>query len=78
MKNGRGLSWCCCTQNGLGTNYILISELIQLKDEAKFVIVYPVESRLKSRAFHMVVDKSREFGYRKLDESERVQRACQS
>lgn len=39
MKNGRGLSWCCCTQNGLGTNYIL-SELIQLKDEAKFFAVW--------------------------------------
>src|SRR5438876_4654172 len=33
-----------------------------------FVFVYRVEGVVKSRDFHKTVDKSREFGYLKLDE----------
>src|SRR5437867_11650473 len=36
------------------------------------VFVYRVEGLVKSRYFHETVDKSREFGYLKLDEWERV------
>ncbi len=42
------------------------------------VFVYRVEGLVKSRYFHETVDKSREFGYLKLDEWERVQRICQN
>ncbi len=43
-----------------------------------FVFVYRVEGVVKSRDFHKTVDKSREFGYLKLDEWERVQRICRN
>ena len=44
----------------------------------KFVFVYRIESPVKSKYFHKIVDKSCGFGYLKLDEWERVQRVCQS
>ena|SRR5438034_10074734 len=46
--------------------------------KTKFVFVYRVEGVVKSRDFHKTVDKSREFGYLKLDEWERVQRICRN
>ena len=42
------------------------------------VFVYRVEGVVKSRDLHKTVDKSREFGYLKLDEWERVQRICRN
>src|SRR5437773_11125259 len=38
----------------------------------KFVFVYRIESPVKSKYFHKIVDKSCGFGYLKLDEWERV------
>jgi len=46
--------------------------------EEIIVFVYRIESPVKSKYFHKIVDKSCGFGYLKLDEWERVQRVCQS
>ncbi len=56
------------------------SEIVERygRDAQLEVFVYRVEGVVKSRDFHKTVDKSREFGYLKLDEWERVQRICRN
>ncbi len=58
---------------------MLFTRLVQWSHRiCSIVFVYRVEGVVKSRDFHKTVDKSREFGYLKLDEWERVQRICRN
>src|SRR5437867_811469 len=65
---------------GERTSPLLATAILRLTESTtiSFIFVYRVEGVVKSRDFHKTVDKSREFGYLKLDEWERVQRICRN